>query len=152
MRDLGADGSEALFNLTGSTPVHANVPVGQGSVSGNTIKLKIFGGSFGKDQAFAAQECTGTFGSDCTTIDWGPKGCFKGPAANSQMCPVWCAAWTTGCVSPAPWYGLGMSFWGTLGSNMVLQRAPAAAAVYGIATTQATAVNVTVTESSTGVS
>ena len=70
---------------------------------------------------------TGTFSPNCTAITW----------LTSKLSPpvggtVWCAAWTVGCVSPSPPYGLTMSFLKTQGDNMVLQRAPAKAAVYGI--------------------
>ena len=150
--DLGSDGSESLFNITGKTSSAPHVPVGQGSVSGNTVKLTIFGGSFGKDQSFIPQVCSGTIGPDCATIDWGPQGCFKQSNDGRNVCAAWCAAWTPGCASPVPWYPLGMSFWDTFGDNMVLQMEPAAAAVYGVATPTATHVNITVTESGSAAS
>jgi hypothetical protein len=45
-----------------------------------------------------------------------------------------------------------MSFWDVFDNNMVLQRAPAAAAVYGIVPSTATAVSVTITESGSATS
>ena len=101
--DLSADGS--AFNLAGTQAVAwpskraavAPIQMGSGSVSGNTIKLKIIGGSFGKDQTFIAQDCTGTFSADCNGIDWGPAGCFQGPPpakGKGRVTPLWCGAWT----------------------------------------------------------
>lgn len=66
---------------------------------------------------------TGTFDSSCSVLTW---------SSETYWAPTWCRAWTPGCVSPPAPYGKGMSFWKTFGNNMVLQRAPAAAAVYGV--------------------
>lgn len=149
--DLGVGNSETRFNISGMGATTTLVPVGSGSVSGNSIKLQVFGGSFGKDQGFIAQSCSGTFSEDCTAINWGPAGCLQLPGDRSQKVTTWCGAWTEGCNSPPPPYGFGMSFWHTLGDNMVLQQGPAAAAVYGIATPTATAITVTVTDEASGV-
>ena len=70
---------------------------------------------------------TGTFSPNCTSINWTiPAG------KKTSTAGVWCKAWTVGCHSPPPPCGLTMSFLQTLGDNMVLQRAPAKAAVYGL--------------------
>ena len=71
---------------------------------------------------------TGTFSPNCTAITW------EAPWDDHQTTSgVWCKAWTVGCSpEPNPPYGLTMSFFQTLGDNMVLQRAPAKAAVYGV--------------------
>lgn len=78
---------------------------------------------------------TGTFSSNCTTITWVLPSTVK----SSGTAGVWCKAWTVGCKSPDPPYGLTMSFLQSLGDNMVLQRAPAKAAVYGVYGPKATA-------------
>lgn len=76
----------------------------------------------------------GTFSKNCTAITWKPT---KGLVPYTGG--VWCKAWTVGCESPEPPYGLTMGFLQSFGDNMVLQRAPAKAAVYGVYGPQATA-------------
>lgn len=71
---------------------------------------------------------TGTFSPNCTAITWDKQTKDPRPFYGS----LWCSAWTVGCISPTPPYGLTMSFLKSQGDNMVLQRAPAKAAVYGI--------------------
>ena len=70
---------------------------------------------------------TGTFSPNCTAITW-----TTAAGAPAGLAGEWCKAWTVGCDSPTPPYGLTLSFLQTLGDNMVLQRAPAKAAVYGL--------------------
>lgn len=77
---------------------------------------------------------TGTFAPNCSAINWttpadDPKDSLSG---------LWCRAWTAGCESPDPPYGKTLAFLQTIGDNMVLQRAPAKSAVYGIYGPQAT--------------
>ena len=67
----------------------------------------------------------GTFSPNCTAITFAPND-------RNVTAGHWCKAWTVGCDSPPPPYGLTMGFLQTLGDNMVLQRAPAKAAVYGV--------------------
>ena len=84
--------------------------------------------------------------------------CFhtKQPATNSAMLvrtiffavSVGIAAAGAGKPPPPPPASFGFSV--VLGSNMVLQQAPAAAAVYGVAPEGATAVKVTVSDSKGG--
>ena len=95
-RDLSQDGSGSSFNITGvnlhgyggkssamtSDPWH-------GTVRGKTIKLTITKGSFFKGADFADQQCTGTFGDDCATIDWGPKGCLESPVKREGSPASW---------------------------------------------------------------
>lgn len=161
--DLSPDGSEKKFNMTsvGRSGQCPEFQPWQGSVNGNAVKLHIYAGSFGKDQGFAEQDCSGTFSADCTSIDWGSSGCLvPAPSGNPAPHPsppnpntiptLWCGSYTTeACGSFAPPYGFGMSFWDVFDDNMVLQMEPAAAAVYGIATPSATAVAITVTEVTT---
>jgi hypothetical protein len=72
---------------------------------------------------------TGTFSPNCTAITWDATPWDP----RSSTAGLWCKAWTVGCApEPLPPYGDSMSFLATLGDNMVLQRAPAKAAVYGI--------------------
>jgi hypothetical protein len=79
----------------------------------------------------------GSFASNCSMITW------QDPKYGS----TWCRAWLPGCTFVEPPYGKRFSFWSSLGSNMVLQRGPAKAAVYGVLVGNMTAepsVNVTV--------
>ena len=78
---------------------------------------------------------TGTFASNCTAITWDTTNVPNDPGVTRSLEVtegIWCKAWTIGCLSPSPPYGLTMGFLQTLGDNMVLQRAPAKAAVYGV--------------------
>lgn len=155
-RNLTVDGS--AFNISavemhgyGGRPALMHGDPWAGTVSGNTVKLKITAGSYFKGANFVDQECTGTFSDDCTAIDWGAEGCLRaGSGPKTPGAPKWCGAWTAGCPTQAPAYGYGMSFWDVFDDNMVLQMEPAAASVYGIATATASAVSVTVTEHTSG--
>eukprot|EP00039_Didymoeca_costata_P020049 m.339850 g.339850 ORF g.339850 m.339850 type:complete len:823 (+) comp19004_c0_seq1:14-2482(+) len=89
---------------------------------------------YGEDQDNVT--CVGTIAEDCLSIQWSGKGCIGAMS--------WCAAWSHDCQSPPPPYGYGLSFWSSLGDNMVLQQAPSKSAVYGVATPTATSVVVTV--------
>ena len=72
---------------------------------------------------------TGTFSPNCTAIAWDATPWDS----HATTAGLWCKAWTVGCApEPYPPYGDSMAFLATLGDNMVLQRAPAKAAVYGI--------------------
>ena len=68
----------------------------------------------------------GQFAANCTTIVWESL-------IDRIIGGKWCKAWTPGCLpQPAAPYGSVVSFYQTLGHNMVLQRGPAKAAVYGV--------------------
>jgi hypothetical protein len=72
---------------------------------------------------------TGSFSPNCTAITWDATPWD----ARSTTAGLWCKAWTVGCSpEPPPPYGDTLAFLQTLGDNMVLQRAPAKAAVYGV--------------------
>ena len=69
--ELSSDGK--FFNITGfgvSTAQPMSGDPWAGSISGNTVTLKITAGSFGKNQQFVDQLCKGTFSPDCNSIDW----------------------------------------------------------------------------------
>jgi hypothetical protein len=71
--------------------------------------------------------CTGTISATCNNITWDVS--TKGSQCAHVPGPSWCRAWTPGCESPQPPYGQGFAFLSSLGSKMVLQQAPAKAAV-----------------------
>lgn len=76
---------------------------------------------------------TGKFTPNCTAIVWDPVAPQnQNLHALGVVEGAWCKAWTVGCESPPPPYGLTLGFFQTFGDNMVLQRAPAKAAVYGV--------------------
>lgn len=94
-------------------------------VGSNGLKVEITNANHSNPNQTFYQ--TGIFSSNCTTINWTvPEGIKLSTAG------IWCKAWTIGCESPPPPYGLTMSFLQSLGDNIVLQRAPAKAAVYGL--------------------
>eukprot|EP00756_Hemistasia_phaeocysticola_P019183 Hpha_TRINITY_DN15643_c1_g9::TRINITY_DN15643_c1_g9_i1::g.101267::m.101267/K05970/SIAE; sialate O-acetylesterase len=69
---------------------------------------------------------SGEFSPNCTTIVWDK-------VIDRIVGGTWCKAWTPGCLpQPAAPYGSVVGFYQTLGDNMVLQRGPGRAAVYGV--------------------
>eukprot|EP01050_Picozoa_sp_SAG11_P013103 SAG11_NODE_1508_length_4775_cov_1.760693_4_plen_123_part_00 len=92
--------------------------------------------------------CHGTISTSCDNVTWGAQTGGPDPEKVTVGCfgPSWCRAWTAGCDSPEPPYGQGFAFLSSLGSDMVLQQAPAKSAVYGIAVGKPSAVKVTVTD------
>lgn len=115
----------------------------QGTVSGDKVTIKVM------DKNLTASTCEGTFSASCDNITWAPqppKDPEGKPGTGCLNTASWCRAWTPGCDSPEPPYGQGFAFLSSLGSNMVLQQAPAKSAVYGIAVGKPTAVKVTVTD------
>ena len=121
-------------------------PCGQGEIGrivGNKITMQV------RNNNVTAHTCEGTFSASCENISWATV-----PSPDPEVKPQpgclgtqsWCRAWTPGCESPEPPYGMGFAFLSSLGSNMVLQQAPAKSAVYGIAVGKPTAVKVTVTD------
>lgn len=98
------------------------------------------------------ETCVGTMAPSCDNITWSSTGGATAHTTGGCFGDSWCRAWTSGCDSPEPPYGSGFAFLSSLGSNMVLQQAPAKAAVYGITVGNPTAVKVTVTDEDTGTS
>jgi hypothetical protein len=113
-----------------------------GTVSGNKVTMQVM------NNGAVASTCEGTFSEDCNNITWSPTPA-KGKTPANPGCLTstsWCRAWTPGCTSPEPPYGSGFAFLSSIGSNMVLQQAPAKSAVYGIVVGKPTSVKVTITD------
>lgn len=64
----------------------------------------------------------GTIASNCSYIS----------VNDTSYGDFWCRSWQTGCAWNPPGYGDTVQFWAPIQSNMVLQRGPSQAAVYGI--------------------
>lgn len=116
--DLDTSGA---FNMT--FDIRHGPGVIPGRVSGNEVTVDL------------SPQCKGIISTNCNSINW----------TTPCMTDLWCRAWTDGCESPPPPYGQGFSFFSVFSSNMVLQQAPAQAAVYGIVVGNPTNVSVTVT-------
>lgn len=110
-------------------------------ITGNKIEMAVMKGNQ------TMNTCEGVIDSTCNNVTW-----MMNSTTHRYDCfaPSWCRAWTPNCRSPAPPYGQGFAFLSSIGSNMVLQQAPAKSAVYGIAVGTPTAVTVTVTDVTSG--
>jgi len=127
----GTFGATDLVNVP-SVDFNVNFDIRHGSTGGNGTYVGAFGLRMEVISSGVTTYQTGVFSANCTAITWDDA------TSKSATDGVWCLAWTVGCTSPPPPYGLTLGFLQTLGDNMVLQRAPAKAAVYGITGPQAT--------------
>lgn len=139
------DGPDGDFNMSIHVRHGPTGAVGK-VLPGGKVQLTIMKGNA------TIGSCEGALTASCNNVTW-TSGESKGKSGGSCFgAQSWCRAWTPGCDSPVPPYGEGFSFLSSLGSNMVLQQAPAKSAVYGIVIGNPSAVKVTVTDEAKGTS